>query len=398
MRQTIKDAEIDEKVLLNHKVERMSWANKEWTLHVRSNGAPRRMSSKFIFLATGYYDYDEPLQTVIPNIDSFRGQVVHPQFWPEHLDYTDKTIAIVGSGATAITLLPSLAKTAKHVTMLQRSPSYIKSVPNCRSKLESLIRATCPRTVANKIIRFKWIVLPTLFRTWCLLFPSRARRHMHKLTQAELGSQPVDQNFTPTYNPFEQRMCLSPDGDFYQCLRDGRGSVKTGIIDAVTPDSIKLKSGDELHPDIIVTATGLKLRIGGGIDIDIDGEPFHINQHYVWKGIMFEGMPNCAFSLGYFDAAWTLGVDMSAQLACRILKQMRRDGTDAVVAERSQRDKEQMNDIKFMPLSSTYVQKALSSLPKLGDRAPWRPRSTYLWELFAVRWGDIRTGLRWMTL
>lgn len=160
----------------------------------------------------------------------------------------------------------------------------------------------------------------------------------------------------------------------------------------------KLKSGDELHPDIIVTATGLKLRIGAGIDIDIDGEPFHIDQHYVWKGIMFEGMPNCAFSFGYFDAAWTLGVDMSAQLACRILKQMRRDGADAVVAERSQRDKEQMNDIKFMPLSSTYVQKALSSLPKLGDRAPWRPRSTYLWELFAVRWGDIRTGLRWMTL
>ena len=189
---------------------------------------------------------------------------------------------------------------------------------------------------------------------------------------------------------------MCPNGDFYECLRNGSSSIKTGHIRNVTATSIQLDSGEELHPDIIVTATGLKLRLGGGIDVRVDGKPYAIPEHYAWKGLMLEDLPNLAFSFGYFDASWTLGVDTSAKLACRLLKQMDADGVSAIVPSRGEEDRRKMKDVSFMPLSSTYVQKGLRALPKVGDRAQWRPRQTYLLEIFSVRFGDIRTGLDWI--
>ncbi|KAF2167429.1 hypothetical protein M409DRAFT_22238 [Zasmidium cellare ATCC 36951] len=398
MRKTIAEAGIDKSIKLNHRVQGLAWSPKkrQWSVNTNVEGHVGEISAKFVLLGTGYYDYDEALHAAIPNIQDFRGHVVHPQFWPEHLDYSSKDIVVIGSGATAITLLPSLTKTAKHVTMLQRSPSYIMSVP-VKDQLESTIRRYLPRNLAATLIRLKWIFAPTLFRAYCLAFPTQARGYMHKLTQAEIGQDcSLDPNFTPTYNPFDQRMCLSPDGDFYGALRSGKASIKTGTIATITDNSIILNSGETLHPDIIITATGLKLRLGGGIPITIDSEPFHIPNAFVWKGLMLEGCPNLAFSFGYFDASWTLGVDMSAQLVCKIVKQMERDGVDVIVPERSDAERKGMEERSFLQLSSTYVEKGRAALPKVGNMGPWKARRTFLWEWVALRFGDVRKELRWV--
>ncbi|KAF2722230.1 FAD/NAD(P)-binding domain-containing protein [Polychaeton citri CBS 116435] len=251
---------------------------------------------------------------------------------------------LVGSGATAITLLLAMAEDAKHITMLQRSPSYILSVP-VQNRLEGVIRTVFPQTLASKLVRFKWVIFPALFR----------------------------------------RMCMCPDGDFYECLRGDKASIKTDIIETVTQDSLRLKSCETLHPDIIAAA-----------NIRVDGRSFHINEHYVWKGLMFEDLLNLTFSFGYFDASWTLGVGTSARLACRLLRELQRNNVDAIIPRRKDEDRRSTKDIHFLPLSSTYVQKALSALPKLGNRPQWRGRATYMWEILTLRFCDIWTDLEWV--
>lgn len=399
MKRTAADEGIDRKIKFNRTVREMDWDSKSktWAIETVVNSeTAEELHCRFVLLATGYYDYDQPLEAAIPGINNFAGDVIHPQFWPKDLDYQDKNVVVIGSGATAITLLPSLAKKAKHTTMLQRSPSYVMAVPG-EDSFDRLARRWMPSWIASKLIRWKWIVMPTAFRAYCLAFPTAARKMVMNMTQAQLGEdEKLDPNFSPAYNPFEQRMCMCPNGDFYDCLRKGSSSITTGHIKTITSNSIELESSESLHPDIIVTATGLKLRLGGGIDISVDGKPYAIPEHYAWKGLMLEGLPNLAFSFGYFDASWTLGVDTSAKLACRLLRQMYADKVSAIVPSRGEEDRRKMNDVAFMPLSSTYVQKGLRALPKVGDRAQWRPRSTYLLEIFSVKFGDIRTGLDWI--
>ena len=399
MRQAVVDKGIDQRIKVRHKVEQLSWSSKRtcWTIDAIVNDTDYvTLSSRFVLLATGYFDYEQPLRAHVPGIEQFRGNVVHPQFWPEDLSVKEKNVAIIGSGATAITLLPALAREAKHTTIVQRSPSYILSIP-VEDQFERTMRAHLPVALASRLIRLKWIMFPIMFRKLCLWFPNAARRFMRKTTMAELGTgESLDPHFNPRYNPFEQRMCMCPDGDFYQCLRDGRGSIKTGSIDEVTQTSIKLNSGEELRPDIIVTATGLQLRLGGGIKMLVDGTLVHIPDKHVWRGLMLEDIPNLTFSFGYLDAAWTLGVDISAQMTCRLLKQMEIDNVAAIVPEMNGKDKCKVSEIRFMPLKSTYVEKGLSALPKLADRSQWRQRSTYLWEVLALRFADIRTDLRWI--
>ncbi|KAL7622546.1 hypothetical protein AAE478_008053 [Parahypoxylon ruwenzoriense] len=396
MKETTACGGIDKNIMFDRKVTSIEWSSKtlSWAVDMTANDERREtLRSRFIYLATGYFDYDEPLQTRIPGIDNFQGDVIHPQFWPDNFDYTNKSVVIIGSGATAITLLPAMADGAKHVTMLQRSPSYVLSVP-MEGRFEKVVRAAFPAKTAVGLIRTKWIILPTLFRALCLRFPNAARKMLQQKTLSELKEgESLDPNFNPEYNPFEQRVCMCPDGDFYKCLRDGKGCIKTGVIEAVTSNSIKLKSGEELHPDVIVTATGLKLGLGGGMSISVDGIPFHLNDNFAWKGVMFEGLPNLAFSFGYFDASWTLAVDTSARLACRLLCRMKKDGVGAIIPRRSEEDKRKMKELQFIPLTSTYVEKARSDLPKVGDRGPWGPRAPFLWEQLTVKFGDISTGL-----
>lgn len=301
---------IDKKIKFNHKVNAANWSTKDkgWTLDITADGSTHKtFRSQFVMFCTGYYDYERPLATVIPGIEGYKGKVVHPQFWPEDLDYTDKTMAIIGSGATAVTLLPILASKAKHVTMVQRSPSYLLSIPK-QDGLERFITANFPTFVADKLVRAKWLVGPLLFVTLCVRAPEMMKRVIKKQTEAQLPPEiKHDPHFKPTYNPFEQRLCFCPDGDFYKSLRNGNASIETGHIETVTADTIKMQSGAELHPDIIVTATGLKLQMAGGINLSVDGKPYNVGEKYMWKGVMLEDLPNSAYVVGYVDASWTLG-------------------------------------------------------------------------------------------
>ncbi|KAE8358445.1 hypothetical protein BDV27DRAFT_169422 [Aspergillus caelatus] len=389
---------IDQKIKFRHRVDRMDWStrNKAWTVHVSKDGAATvSLRTRFIMMGTGYYDYHEPLATDIPGTNRFQGTVIHPQFWPSDIDYTNKDIVIIGSGATAITLLPSLAKEASSVTMLQRSPSYVLSFPS-EDANERLIRWICSERLASSLIRLKWIIVPLILVTFCRWFPKLAKWLCLEVTRRELPKEvPLDPHFTPRYNPWEQRMCSCPDGDFFECLRNGSGSVVTGVIETVTERGIQLQSGAELNADIIITATGLKMNIAGGIPITVDGVRFSIPDHFMWKCTMVDGLPNMVFALGYVDASWTLGADATAQLTCRILKQMREEGLSIVSPRCSDEEQSEMKELPFLNLNATYVRMGGSAFPKVGDRPQWEPRSYYWKDLIRAWWGDIQTGLEW---
>lgn len=388
---------INKNIQYGHHLNQAQWSSsdKNWTLKVTAAAAQKTLRARFLLFGTGYYDYDEALKVNIPGILNFKGTVVHPQFWPKDLDYTNKNVVIIGSGATAITLLPSVAGSAAHVTMLQRSPSYVWSLPS-EDASDSAIRAICPESLALKLIRFKWMFISWFMPTFCQWFPNAARKMLDSATKTQLPpDMALDPNFNPRYKPWEQRLCFCPGGDFYECLKNGTASVKTGIIDTVTASSIRLKSGEELNPDIIVTATGLKLRFGGGVDFLVDDQKFHITDHFAWQGALIEGLPNFVFAFGYVDASWTLGADASAQLASRLLTQMKKENIRMIVPRRSDEEKANMKELPFWRLNSTYVKEGHANLPRAGDRGPWRRRSYYWKDILTAWYGSIKTGLVW---
>lgn len=347
-------------------------------------------------MATGYYDYSKPLEVDIPGMQDFEGTVIHPQFWPSDLDYSDKNIVIIGSGATAITILPSVAEKAAHVTMLQRSPSYVMSISN-QGTFEVITRKLLPGRAANSIIRFRWILISFMMVSFCRRFPNAARKLFLRTTAKQLPEgMPMEPNFTPSYNPWEQRVCMCPDGDFYDAIKSGKASIRTGVIDTVTESSIRLANGEELRPDIIVTATGLKLSMAGGIDIFVDGKPYDISNHYIWKSVMAEDLPNVVFAWGYVDASWTLGADATSQLTCRLLRRMKQRGVAAIVPRMHPHLRSNMKNLSFLSLQATYVKKGKNACPKVGNLAPWQPRSYYWKDIATAWWGDIDDGIEWI--
>jgi cation diffusion facilitator CzcD-associated flavoprotein CzcO len=283
------------------------------------------------------------------------------------------------------------------VTMLQRSPSYILSQP-ATDGLEILIRAIFPTSWTHKLIRIKWLIVPYLFIAFCVYFPNLAKRMLRKGTIDQLPpSIAHDPHFKPSYDPFQQRMCFCPDGDFYASLRSGKASVVTGAIEKVTEKSIKLTDGQELHPDIIATATGLKIRLAGGAKLTVDGQPFHLNEKFIWKTVMVQDLPNVAFVVGYVDASWTLGADTTAQLICRLLKQMEKEGAGAAIPRLEKGEEGKMKEVPMLKLQSTYVKRAEGALPKAGDGAQWRARSTYFRDLWEAKFGDLKTGMQYIS-
>ena len=390
---------IDKKIKYNHKVDTAEWSTdkKVWTFGVTANDTTKKtIRARWMQLCTGYYDYKEPLKTTIPGIENFKGDVVHTQFWDENLDYKNKNVVIIGSGATAVTLLPVLAKDTKNVTMLQRSPSYLMSQPT-EDTIEKFAHNWLPASLAYRLIRFKWLLMPFLLTTFFKYCPGPAKKIVKGAAKKQLPpSIPMDPHFTPNYNVFEQRLCFCPDGDFYQCLRDGSGSIATGHIETVTANTIKLKSGQELHPDIIVTATGLKLQSAGGAKISVDGKPYDISTKFFWKGVMLEDLPNAAMTIGYVDASWTLGADATAQMVCRILDRMRKEGVAEVVPRCSERENNNMEERPVLNLKSTYVKAGGSVMPKAGSKGQWKPRSYYYEDILMAWYGDIRSGMDWI--
>ena len=393
---SVQSAGIDQNICYRHFVESADWSSKDkqWVLSVRVPGEekPLEFRSRFVMLGTGYYDYDTPLQTDIPGISNFEGKVIHPQFWPTDFDYTDKEIVIIGSGATAVTILPSVSDRAKRTTMLQRSPGYIFSLPTT-SLLGYLLFLIFPASIAHFFSRMFWLFKSHATTWFCRGAPGLAKWYIKQMTLKQLPPNiKWDPNFKPKYNPWEQRFCASMDGDFYAALRSGKADIITDTIKTVTKNTIELNSGNTLHPDVIVTATGLKLKFAGGIKFSVDGTQFNFADKFAWKSAMLADVPNLVFMTGYETASWTLGADVSAQLFVRLLKKMEKTGAKTATPRLRAGD-EKMPEKSMLALSSTYLKNARLVLPK-GGIGQWAPKTNYFEDIWGVQWGDISTGIK----
>ncbi|MEQ1683959.1 MAG: alpha/beta hydrolase fold domain-containing protein [Burkholderiaceae bacterium] len=384
---------IDRHIRFQHRVVSADWSASDarWTVVVE-RGPQRERSSlrcKFLLFGSGYYSYAQPYRPELPGIDNFGGQVLHPQFWPEALDYTGKRIVVVGSGATAVTLVPEMAKTAAHVTMLQRSPTYVVSRPSSDAVAEKLKR-WLPALLAYRLVRLKNVLVGMYFYRLARKYPAQAKERLVGLVKHELGPDfDVARHFTPHYNPWDQRVCLVPDGDLFKSIRAGRATVATDTIERFTKHGIRLQSGEELPADIVVTATGLQLNVIGDVKLRLDGQPVDMSQALIYKGMMYSGIPNMANIFGYTNASWTLKADLTSRYVCRLLRHM--DKTGATVATPT-RDAG-ISPEPFLTFTSGYVRRAIEMLPKQGDRKPWRLYQNYVLDLMTLDLGKIDDGV-----
>ena len=396
IRDTAAENGIDRHIRYRHKVVAASWSSDEarWTVDVvvGEDETTTRITASFLFMCSGYYSYDKGHTPDFPGIEDYRGRVIHPQEWPEDLDVTGTRIVVIGSGATAVTLIPNLAETAEHVTMLQRSPTYIGSLPAV-DPLGELARKALPTKAAHTVNRWRSVVFNTAFYQFCQRRPALAKAIMKKRVAAELPDDvPVDPHFDPTYDPWDQRVCLVPDGDLFAAMRAGRASVVTDRIDTFTETGIRLASGAELEADIVVTATGLTLVAAGGITFDVDGRTVTPGDTFVYKGFMLSGVPNAAMCVGYTNASWTLRADITSQSVCQLWNLMRRRGHTMAVAEIT--EDEASSAQPLLGLTSGYVQRAAGLMPKQGNRAPWLLRQNFILDLLAFKRGDLTESIR----
>ncbi len=400
VRETAATFGIDRHIRYRHKVTAASWSSTDalWTVEVAAGpgdgdgtgGSRRSLTCRFLYCCTGYYRYEGGYLPDFPGADRFRGPLIHPQQWPEDLDYRGKDVVVIGSGATAVTLVPAMAAEAGHVTMLQRSPSYLTSVP-ATDPLAALLRRHLPEQLAHRLARWKNVFVAVLFFQLCQRAPQMMRKVLVGGVARLLpeGYQ-VDPDFTPAYDPWDQRLCLVPDADFFTAITEGRSEVVTGHIDTFTEDGIRLTSGQELHADIVVAATGLALLACGGIELTVDGAPVDPGQHTAYRAFMLDDVPNLALCIGYTNASWTLRADLSSRAVCQVLRRMADTGTTTVVARGAP---PRTGDGPMLDLTSGYVRRSLDVLPHSADRAPWKVRHNYLLDALEHRWRDVTAGL-----
>lgn len=346
-----------------------------WRLEVEAAGARSRIAARFLFLGSGYYDYDDPHEADIPGKQDFAGRLVHPQFWPADLDYAGKNVVVIGSGATAVTVVPAMAKTAAHVTMLQRTPTWMASRP-ARDALANGLRRILPEKLAYRLTRFKNIKLQSMVFHRARTRPDKVRAFLTKQTQKLLGAHYNARDFTPPYDPWDQRLCLVPDGDLFAAIRKGRASVVTDRIERIDATGVQLASGQHLDADVIVTATGLKMTMAGKIAISLDGVPIDWSQHWYYKACMFSNVPNLVAVFGYLNASWTLRADIISDYACRLLNLMKARGL-AVAVPALAADHDLVEDDPF-DFSSGYIARARHLLPKSASAMRWRLSQDYL--------------------
>ncbi len=378
---------IEQHIRYSTKVVGADWstAQARWTLHLETAEGPREMTCSFLYSCAGYYDYDQGHDPAFPGVDSFQGQVVHPQFWPEDLEYAGKRVVIIGSGATAVTLVPAMAGRAAHVTMLQRSPTWISALP-ASDQVADRLRNALPAKLAHRMIRTKNIVQQLVLYNLCQTFPDRARKVLLSVNAKVLDPAMVAEHFTPTYDPWDQRFCVVPDGDLFRSLRSGEAEMVTDRIESFVPEGIRLSGGRVLEADIVVSATGLKLLPFGGIAPSVDGETVDLHEQFVWQGAMLTGVPNFATCIGYTNASWTLRADLTHRLVCRVLNFL--EDHDYAVGVPLPR--EQLEGRPLLDLSSGYIQRSLGQFPQQGHRGPWRVRQNYLLDSLTT----MRRGLR----
>ena len=391
--ETAREHGIDKHIRHQHRVVAASWSTPDarWTVTVERGPQQERVefTCNFLFMCSGYYNYEAGYLPHFEGREAFAGTIIHPQHWPEGLDYAGKRVVVIGSGATAVTLVPEMAKTAAHVTMLQRSPTYIVSRPS-EDGVANWLRAKLPAKLAYRLTRLKNVGMQQLFYRIARKKPAQTKERIVQMVRDELGSDyDVATHFTPSYNPWDQRICLVPDADLFAAIREGRASVVTDHIERFEADGIRLKSGELLPADIIVTATGLDMQLMGGVPFSVDGERVEPAKSLGYKAMMYSDIPNLASSFGYTNASWTLKSDLTCAYVARLLNTMKRRGmrqaTPRVGADVTQEN--------FLTFTSTYVQRAIDRFPKQGDKRPWRVHQNYTLDLIDLKFGGIDAGM-----
>jgi cation diffusion facilitator CzcD-associated flavoprotein CzcO len=388
VRDTARQAGIDERVRFAHRVTRAAWSTRDarWTVSIDGRDD---VTCRFLYVCGGYYRYDAGYRPDWPDLDRFAGELVHPQFWPENLDYAGKRVLVIGSGATAVTLVPALTDRAAHVTMLQRSPTYILSIPSEDPITNGLRRLLGDRR-AYPVARWKNVTIATLIYQLCQRRPKLMRSLIRRGVVRQLPEgYAVDTHFNPAYGPWDQRLCLVPDGDLFRAIKAGRASMVTDRIERFTPTGVLLDSGARLDADIIVTATGLNLLAIGGISLTVDGEPVSLPERLAYKGMMLSRVPNFAFTIGYTNASWTLKADLVAEYVCRLLEFMETNGYAQCMPVD---DDPSVEPRPLLDFAAGYVQRSIHEFPKGGSRAPWRLGMSYAQDVVTLRHGRLEDG------
>jgi monooxygenase len=385
---TAREAGIDAHVRFGHRVTRAAWSTRDarWTVSVDGQAD---LTCHFLYVCGGYYRYDEGYRPDWPGIDGYGGELVHPQFWPEDLDYVGKRVLVIGSGATAVTLVPALTDRAAHVTMLQRSPTYILSIPS-QDAIANGLRKLLGTRRAYSITRWKNVTVSTLIYQLSQRRPALVRSLIRRGALHQLpAGYAVDTHFNPTYGPWDQRLCLVPDGDLFRAISDGDASIVTDRIERFTPTGVLLESGAPLDADIVVTATGLNLLALGGIELTVDGDPVSLPERLAYKGMMLSRVPNLVFTIGYTNASWTLKADLVAEYVCRLLEHMDRGGyTECMPVD----DDPALESRPLLDFAAGYVQRSLHLFPKAGSRAPWRLGMSYPQDVLTLRHRALEDG------
>jgi cation diffusion facilitator CzcD-associated flavoprotein CzcO len=393
LRETAREYGIDRKIRFGHRVRRVSWSSTgaRWTVEAEHDGDGQiaRFTCDFLYMCTGYYDYANGYTPQWPGVERFTGRIVHPQKWPEDLDYGGKRVVVIGSGATAVTLVPAMAAKAAHVTMLQRSPTYIVALPS-RDAIADWLREHLPTRPAHGLARWKAVLFTMYFYNLARLRPVETKRAIVGMARKQLGpGYDVRRHFSPRYNPWDQRLCLVPDADLFVAIRAGKASVVTDDIDTFTETGIRLRSGEELAAGIIVTATGLNLKLMDGVELVVDGAQMDMSKTMSYKGMMYSDIPNLASAIGYTNASWTLKCELTSEYVCRLLNHMDRHGYRQCTPRKRDPSITEQPIVNF---TSGYVLRALDSLPHQGSKRPWKLYQNYVLDLLTLRFGRVNDG------
>ncbi|MES2632133.1 MAG: NAD(P)/FAD-dependent oxidoreductase [Pseudomonadota bacterium] len=395
VRATASEEGIEQHIRFGQRVTAANWDSQSarWTVQVTSSEGDgdthRAMTCRFLFFCSGYYDYDKGHEPEWPGRESFKGDVVHPQHWPATLDWRGKAVVVIGSGATAITLVPEMARHAAHVTMLQRSPTYIMALP-ALDRTSARLRRLLPAGLAYRLVRWKNILLAMMFYGYSRWQPDRVKALILRGARHFLGASfDVDRHLSPAYKPWDQRLCIAPDADFFRAIKSGKASIVTAAMEAFTPRGIRTSGGDEIEADVIVTATGLQLKVFGGAGLTLDGTPVDPAKSVMYRGTMYSGVPNLAVASGYTNASWTLKCELSARYVCRLLNRMEAQGQDVCVAQFHAQDQETEPAID---LTSGYIQRSVAMLPRQGSKSPWRIYQNYFLDLVTLRFSRLSDG------
>jgi len=384
-----KESGIDKHIRTGQRVTSVDWsdADNRWTVNIETGGESQQITASFLSVCSGYYNYDEGYSPEFPGAADFAGQIIHPQHWPEDLDYAGKNVVVIGSGATAVTLIPSLVNGGVgHVTMLQRSPTYIGALP-LEDSVAKQVNKYLPKHLAHFINRWKQIGYSTGQYQIARKFPSVFKKALRQMATRRLPEGfDYDKHFSPRYNPWDERVCLAPNGDLFKAIRSGKAGVVTDTIETFTATGIKLTSGEELQADIIVTATGLNMQLFGGATATRNGEPIDLPGTMCYKGLMLSGVPNMSITFGYTNASWTLKADLVSEFICRLLNYMDANGFDRVEPKHPGAS---VDEMPFMDFTPGYFRRAMDSLPKSGSEAPWKLKQNYFFDMRTIRYGKV---------